>query len=223
MPRKKVDPKTKDYDVRAAVVSALLGAGIPRGDIRHELTLDTYSSGGRADLVLLRDTRIVGFELKSGSDVLDRCDAQCRAMDRAFDAYMVIADISLAKTPPASGSNHYVYFRSADGLFTQYPEQHGYRDDTWKPFDMNWLGGWIDTFASRGTSPMWMASTLWANEVCLLTGSRTRFHALEAIREGCTLKEVRKHTIKQLRSRCLGLWDEAFWTRFDVSLQLAAA
>jgi hypothetical protein len=207
------EPKTKDYDVRAALVSALLTSGAARNDIRHELTLDTYSSGGRADVVLLGDTRIIGFELKSGSDVLDRCEAQCAAMDRAFDAYMVIADIAVAKQRPTRAGNHWVYFR--DGSFTQHPEEHGYRADCWGAFDMNWLGAWIGTFASRGTAPMWMASTLWANEVCPLTGSRRRYAALEAIRENFTLAEVRRHTVKQLRARAPGKWDVAFWARYD--------
>ena len=208
-------PKTKDYDVRAAVVSALLANGVPRGDIRHELTLDTYSSGGRADLVILRDTRIVGIELKSGSDVLDRCEAQSLAMDRAFDVYMVIADISLAKVRPTIGSHHWIYFRASDGLFTQHPEQHGYRGTDWTPFNIHWLTTYAGTFASRGTSPMWMASTLWADEVRPLTGSQTRCRALDTIRESFPLKDVRKHTVKQLRARNLGKWELAFWNRYD--------
>jgi hypothetical protein len=215
MAREKASPKSKDYDVRAAVVSALLAGGIPRSDIRHELTLDTYSSGGRADLVVLRDTRIIGIELKSGSDVLDRCEAQCRGMDLAFDAYMVLADVSLIKPRARSSNGHWVYFSSTNGLFSQYPEQLGYCGGNWRPFDMMWLGAWIGSFTSRGTSPMWMASTLWANEVCALTGSRTRYKALEAIREGFTLKEVRRHTIAQLRGRSIGKWDLAFWQRYD--------
>ena len=46
-------PQTIDYDLRACVVRRALGAGIPRDYIRNEITLDTYSSGGRVDLVII--------------------------------------------------------------------------------------------------------------------------------------------------------------------------
>ena len=76
--------RSKDFDVRRAIVRRLLDAGIDRRDIRHELTLDTSSSGGRVDLVVLRDRRLIGIEIKSGGDKLDRLAGQLVAMRRVF-------------------------------------------------------------------------------------------------------------------------------------------
>lgn len=40
--------KTNDCDLRRAVVAALISSGVPRDAIRHEITLDSSSSGGRS-------------------------------------------------------------------------------------------------------------------------------------------------------------------------------
>ena len=55
---------------------ALLDAGVPRDAIRHEITLDSSSSDGRADMVVALDRCITGIEIKSGKDTLDRLDSQ---------------------------------------------------------------------------------------------------------------------------------------------------
>jgi hypothetical protein len=39
--------KTHDFQIRAATVRGLLRHGSPRCDIRHEITLDSHSSGAR--------------------------------------------------------------------------------------------------------------------------------------------------------------------------------
>ena len=84
--------KSKDYDIRAAAVRHLLEHGWGRNCIRHELTLETSSSGGRADLVLLHDAGLVGIELKSACDTLDRCADQARTYGMAFDHRILLID-----------------------------------------------------------------------------------------------------------------------------------
>jgi hypothetical protein len=84
--------KTKDFDIRAALTKTLIDNGIERRDIRHEIPLDTSSSEGRADMVVLTSQKLFGFEIKSGSDTLDRCDRQMISYAQAFDGYGIISD-----------------------------------------------------------------------------------------------------------------------------------
>ena len=48
-------PRTRDPEIRRALVTDLLALGVPREAIRHERTLDMNSVGGRADIVLALD------------------------------------------------------------------------------------------------------------------------------------------------------------------------
>ena len=54
-------PKSDDYAIRAAVVALLLAGGVDRAAIRHEITLDTSSSGGRVDLLIAEGEALVGI------------------------------------------------------------------------------------------------------------------------------------------------------------------
>jgi hypothetical protein len=208
---------SKDYDVRAALTRDLLACGIPRSDIRHEITLDTSSSGGRADMVLLRDTAIIGIELKSGSDVLDRCDAQLGAMSKAFDECLVIVDVRIAGEKP---SYKWLFYRHDLSQFSR-DHQIDARWSRWVPFSIEWACGPYGSFKSRETSPRGMATLLWAAELSALAGP-LRCRALDHIHENVPLKTVRPHVIQALRKRCLNRWEEAFWKRFDQAQQVAA-
>ena len=63
--------KTHDFEIPAAVVRELIRHGIPRHDIRHEITPDSNSSAVRADIVAItHETCIIGIEIKSACDTL---------------------------------------------------------------------------------------------------------------------------------------------------------
>ena len=213
--------RSKDYDVRAAVVAALLERGVPRRDIRHEITLDTSSAGGRADVVVLRD-RLITIEIKSGSDKLDRLKTQVNRYKRSFDFVKVVADR-----------------RHAEAIFNGYSV---YGTVYWCGETQQFVGGWYDnlkpcepmlitshygTYSSE-TSVVDVARLLWRNEavrVSLLLGGPggTREAAISWMRENARLADVRPLAIKELRNRLPNRWEDAFWKRFDKSQAEAAA
>jgi hypothetical protein len=90
--------KSHDFDIRAAIVRELMRHGILRHDIRHEITLDSNSSGGRADIVvILNDAVLAGIEIKSGAESLARCVQRLDAYARAFDAPVFVVDAAIAR------------------------------------------------------------------------------------------------------------------------------
>jgi hypothetical protein len=195
----------------------LLEEGVPRRDIRHEITLDSSSSGGRVDMAVLRDSWIVGIEIKSGADKLDRLRDQCKAMRRAFDYVRIVIDTRLAPKAEAS-------------LWATYPTwyHHGAAG-----FVSRYQGGWIDQprpslsgadswYESRRTTTPDMAALLWKEEACPISSSKTRTAALGWIRENMALKDLRPRIIDALRTRGPNRWEEAFWRDFD-ALEAAAA
>jgi hypothetical protein len=89
------DPRLRDP---RAIVRELLAHGIPRRDIRHEITLDSTSRGGRADIVvILSGTVLAGIEIESAFDNLARWVEQLDAYARAFDAPLFVIDERLVK------------------------------------------------------------------------------------------------------------------------------
>lgn len=214
-------PKSKDYDVRAAVVSQLLGRGVSRSDIRHEITLDTASSGGRADIVVLRD-HLITIEIKSGSDKLDRLRDQISRYERSFDCVKIVADKRHAEAIHAA-HNIYgaVYWCSETAQF---------------------MSGWHPRLSpctprlaepayrySEETSLVDVARLLWRSEAARASKSLggpngTRMAAISWMREHAKLSELRPLVIKELRARVPNRWEDAFWGRFDAEqLQLARA
>jgi hypothetical protein len=216
MPRVQFTSPSKDYHVRAAVVRRLLDEGVSRGSIRHELTLDTASSGGRVDMALLLD-RIIGIELKSASDTLHRLQEQIRAMRLAFDGVWAVADIWHEKSFDKAHFAHahrLLFDRTVDGMLS---EAYGYPLRQLVPsFASTW--GWG---GSRETSLYHMASLLWRTEACAIAEQlfgrkfRTREAALGEIREAGSLKALRPLLLAQLRNRPPSRWETAFWARFD--------
>jgi hypothetical protein len=193
-------------------VSHLLEQGFPRGSIRHEIPMDTSSSGGRADIVLLAQERIIGLELKSGKDTLDRCDTQAHTYSMAFDSKILVADrrhltrdnINF-KAP--TGWVNFICYSAAEGLTLDY-------------------GGACQLlirasqFPSRSTSAFRMASLLWQVEATNAAAKSslhcsTRTKAIRSLAEHVPLHALRKLVLAELRERPLNKWEIAFWTRFD--------
>lgn len=201
-------PKSKDFDLRACLVSQLLREGIARSDIRHEITLDTSSSGGRADVLVFRNDKLHGFELKSAADTLDRLKEQRSSYSRAFDFVHVIADKRHHNRMGGHmwGSQAYCHERKAivcwhsDKLeATVFPAYFTESSDT---------------------APCAMASLLWRDEagtVCAALGQKrtTRHSAIQWIREYTCLNQLRPLVIAEMRLRPHSAWEAAFWTRFD--------
>ena len=205
--------KTKDYDVRAAVVAALLDRGVPRGDIRHEITLDTASAGGRADVVVLHTARLITIEIKSGSDKLDRLRDQIARYERSFDFVRVVADKRHAK---AIFDTHSVY-----GAVYWCGETHQFVSgwhDALEPCEPKLMA---PTYRYSGeTSVVNIARLLWRNEAVRVSKelggpAGTRDAAIDWMRENARLRDVRPLVIDELRARIPNRWEDAFWKKFD--------
>jgi len=204
--------KTKDYDVRSGIVRQLLSEGIERKNIRHEITLDTSSSGGRADLVILTDAAIIGIEIKSGSDTIDRCSAQFEAYRTSFDAIHLVIDADLSKKITEKLDWDDIIFHSEELRFS-----NKWNDKRALPGGLRFE---ISKINSSETSAISMARLLWRAETEFVTGSighriKRRSDALKWIRENACLKELRPLVVKMLRQRIPNLWENSFWSKFD--------
>jgi len=82
---------TNDIDLRIAVINRLFEQGIDRKNIRHEIPMDTASSGGRMDVVVLSDI-VTCIEIKSGKDTLKKLLEQANRYMRAADVVKVVMD-----------------------------------------------------------------------------------------------------------------------------------
>ena len=203
--------RSKDYDVRAAVVTALLGKGVPRTDIRHEITLDTYSSGGRADVVVLRD-RLITIEIKSGSDKLDRLRDQVKRYEQSFDLVHVVCDVKHHEKDRREWNHYGTNWWCPENGFVDWggtarlPEPPEF-------VHCQWGHSYI-------TSVVNVASLLWRNEAVRVSQrlggpNGTRVAAIAWMRENAKLCELRPLVIEELRARVPNRWEEAFWRRFD--------
>lgn len=223
--------KTKDFDVRAALVRRLLQSGVPRGDIRHEITLDTNSSDGRADLVVLQDKRIAGVEIKSGSDNLNLLDSQLAAYQSAFDAVMVVSDMRHLDgvLDKLSDSRCGFFCPERQDFFSVYRYNVArdgevvdrvYKENQFCPSDsifyrVGWRGYSWDRISSSRTAPCAMARLLWRDELVKIAGCATRSAALDRASEHMSLAQLRPGVVAALRGRVLSRWEEAFWTKYD--------
>jgi hypothetical protein len=209
--------KSKDFDVRCAVVRQLLAEGVPRRDIRHEITLDTYSSAGRCDLAVLRDDSIIGVEIKSGTDKVDRLKDQCRAMNRCFDYVRIVIDTRLIdKLGDSFWTCGLSWYHHEAQCFVS-----GYSGEWQKQADpcLSRPDSWVSKHGNTAD----MAALLWKEEVCPITGSKTRDAALKWVRENMALKDLRPRVIEALRARVPNRWEAAFWRDFDALQEAAAA
>jgi hypothetical protein len=202
--------KSDDYDLRAVLVTALLDFGIERNSIRHEITLDTSSSGGRADLVLLQDHRITGYEVKSGKDNFDRCDEQRRAYAKCFDRSVLLADRKFApisETVWPDASHKALWLNTLcydDGKITD-----RYSSVPCVIFPLFFHDS-VELSAHR------MLSLLWAQEISVVAKSSVRHKGIKSAAETMCIKDIRRGVVEQLRMRRLNKWEEAFWKKFDV-------
>ncbi len=211
--------KTKEFDMRCIVTRQLFAEGFKREHIRHELTLDTSSSGGRSDIVLLLDNIIAGIEIKSASDTTKLIPEQRRAMGRAFDRRCVIMDAALREK---SGARYDLLWCNeaqqwVTGLSGGLVPHHSA-----KPICHEIFPRWHkNNFVGYATSHVDMLSLLWRNEAVELAarsgGPRggTRYDAIIWMKENLTLKIVRAGVTQALRARVHSKWEQKFWAAFD--------
>jgi len=231
---RKREARSVEYDIRACAVRCLMRLGADRKDIRIEIPLDTASSNGRADIVLLRPNGLFCVELKSGRDTFetDALKTQLDVYRRCFDAVALIADKVHRKTVQHKSERHY----------------HTWETDNWNDVhatychDTRSIGDFI---APRGEGksvhPLlslqhlfrWSAEScktcvydmlgiLWADEIRAHCGSRTsKSGFISEARQSLCLNEARKIVCKSLRDRPLNAWEEKFWSRFNSEENIA--
>ena len=83
--------KQLEPDMKAATINRLLAAGLlNRGNtVINEFTLAFHTR--RADLVITGRDRLLGFEIKSDSDTLDRLEGQINTYLEYFDKVIVVS------------------------------------------------------------------------------------------------------------------------------------
>jgi len=206
--------RSKDFDLRAALVDYLFAHGFQRWQIRHELTHDTGGFGGRCDVALLLNTgQISGLEIKSGSDTDERLKAQMRAGSLAFDSMAVLADIVHCEKIRHEWA---YYCHEKKCLISQYPSiRGGEREAITAPPSVT-----LYRRNSRDTSLAYMLRLLWRNEVRAIAAQHgvnkaTREDCLRWISENLALKDARPLIYEQLRNRPLSAYEATFWRKYD--------
>lgn len=208
---------SRDFDVRSAVVRHLLHHGVERARIRHEITLDTNSAGGRADVVVAHkdSLALACIEIKSGADKLGRLEDQIARYNRAFDFVTVMADARHHEAVCRLG-----YIGACIGFWC--PDQ-GFVD-LWRGTMESCVPHLFnrDCHRSGSTGVVNMASLLWASEArdvarSLGYATTTRRAAVDWLRENATLREARPLIIKELVTRQQNRSEESFWAAFDAA------
>lgn len=205
--------RSTDYDIRQAVVANLLEHGVARKNIRHEITLDTSSSDGRLDILVLNPRRLVAIEVKSGRDKLDRLKQQRKAAERAVDYFLVASDV-----------RHREKMWWSQVVWWHHDERQlrmGYTHSLVQP--INWCS------ADRTNVPA-MARLLWRDEAVAAAqriaeagcGHKTRVAAISWMKEQARLSDLRPLVAELIAARPLNRWEEAFWQRFDQKSKEAA-
>lgn len=231
--------KTKDADLRSAIVDALLTAGVPRQAIRHEITLDSSSSDGRADIVVAMDEALSVIEIKSGMDTLDRLDLQRERYAARFDRLVLVADVRHApEDRQRRGALSFPCVRlfQSGRLLERYegPWQNiGTWDDApWEPASPS---GSRRFGAGPRMAPSAMLSMLWADEALAIaadlvqaglvppSGGHQRYRVIPHTAEHASIAQLRPRIAAALRARRLNRWEEAFWKQYDVVQAARAA
>jgi hypothetical protein len=211
--------RSNDPMIRAALVRRLIDAGIPRNCIRHEITLDSSSSDGRADLVVIRDAALVGVEIKSGRDTLERLVSQRPRYSARFDRVLLVCDERHKpwKDDLWGWEGWEAVTATFDGSAIKFVENY------WSGMGalLNPPPKWCDSSGSY-LAPRAMLQMLWANEIKAISGCGTRTSGIPHIAENVPLKGVRAAVINALRSRQLNRWEEKFWQAFDAEQREAA-
>lgn len=224
-------PKTCDMDLRLAVTAALLSAGIPRDAIRHEITLDSASSDGRADMVVALDHCLTGIELKSGKDTLDRLESQWDRYGARFDSLVLVVDARHVPRERGVGSRlKFPCVRLFDeGRVLGRYEGPWQNVASWNdpPWEHDSVPRSRELGAGDRQSPNAMLSMLWADEALRLSadlvqagaippsGGGQRYRVIPHAAEHASIGQLRPRIAAALRARRLNRWEEAFWARYD--------
>lgn len=215
-------PKTNDYDLRAAIVKEFLSAGFERNQIRHEIPMDTASSGGRTDIVLLLNTGIFGIEIKSGKDKLDNATEQVKTMRAAFDGFCVIVDEHHRKKladddAKPYGTRSYGWIKACVLLYCpeakRFNNYYGY-----EKYELSKMFLFEKFHRRKHNHVRALAQCLWAVEIRAALGWNTtkqRCAGIDWVQEHMSLKELRPLVVAALRGRELNKWEIAFWKRYD--------
>lgn len=226
--------RTNDLDLRVLVVDALLSHGVPRDAIRHEITLDSASSDGRADIVVALDREIIGIEIKSGKDKLDRLETQREQYGCRFDKMCAVIDARHVPTGlerwQVSNWFHKLRFgavavahRNESGALYLETERTSSYGVPWEP-RLVWER---DCGATARQSPHAMLSMLWAGEASSIAAKLVqaghirpfagdqRYRVIPHLAEHTSIALLRPLIAETLRARQLNKWEERFWADFD--------
>ncbi len=208
--------KSNEFDIRRAVVAGLLKSGVHRRDIRIEIPLDTNSSAGRADIVVLLDKKIGCIELKSGRDKFCRVAirAQTDIYRRSFDYCATIVDKihkketieerSWGKQRVSNWDDITAEYHHDTGLIVEDCGQYG-------PREIHFLPIKLFNRMSHRTCVYDMLSILWKHDI----GRGTKCGTIEKWRQEKSLIEVREIVIAALHDRPFNKWEEKFWSQYD--------
>lgn len=208
--------RSKEFGIRAGVTKRLIADGVRRDHIRHELPLDTSSSDGRADIVILSPDCLLSIELKSGKDKMDRLAGQRAAAERCFDKETYILDIFLSKH---TNCHDGAYWCHSSGRFLHYsrgkiiPIEEGL-------FYSGTLLGDLYISSSHRVSAPGMACLLWRDEiveVCETFGKKvkTRWDGIKYIRDNIGLAALRPLVYQKLLARVHSKYEKKFWGEYD--------
>jgi hypothetical protein len=209
------DVKSNEYDIRAAVVKTLIAEGIKVEDIRIEIPLDTASSNGRADIILLVNNKVGCIELKSGKDQYNEKDLsiQTDRYKRAFDYCITIVDDvhKREKVVKKDGGEWMVSnWRGVDVSYNHQGQSldFGYKGEFWTIMKYS---------ESYRTCVYDMLNVLWASDVKEIVGkkSATKCKIVNEWRHTKCLNDVRPLVHKALMKRPLNRWELKFWQEYN--------
>jgi len=215
---KKKKNKSCEDDIRKAIVLELLKRGIKRKHIRLEIPLDTASSCGRADIVILTN-KIGCIELKSGKDKYcqDALKKQMEGYKRAFDGILSCVDVSHRRIKEVKDNSYTGYHTESNWQQPDLQYCHESKQvqcmSGGEPYDFI---GQMFRFQGRNTSTYDMARMLWKCEAQEIIGyNGNKWDIIQDMRENGVLSKLRPKIIKQLKSRPLNEWEIKFWDFFD--------
>ena len=210
--------KSNEYDIRVAVVKTLINEGVAIKDIRIEIPLDTASSNGRADIVLLINNKVGCIELKSGKDKYNEQDLRIQTdrYKRAFDYCIAVVDDihKQEKIIKKDFSNHLeTNWRAVDVSYNHQTNEFNF--------------GYLENFLQRihqhpsyTTCAYDMLNILWASDIKEITGkkSATKCKIVNEWRQSRCLNDVRPLVRQALVERPLNKWEESFWEKYNNNL-----
>lgn len=210
--------KSNEFDIRACTISGLLKSGIERRDIRIEIPLDTNSSNGRADIVVLLGKKIGCIELKSGKDKFckDAIRMQTDVYKRCFDYCAIIVDkthkretveeCSWGKRSVSNWIDVTAEYCHDTRTIVEDCGRYGLRE-------LPHLAQRLFQHMSSRTCVYDMLNILWKSD---LPG--TKYATINKWREEKNLLQAREIVLEALRGRPLNKWEEKFWAAYDARI-----